>query len=49
MKKSLIVPIILNKRNGQANFSIPKKQLDIGFRELLKKKKKAIIILEGFE
>lgn len=40
---------VINKRNGQINFSVPKKELDVDIRKKLLNCKRAIISLDGFE
>jgi hypothetical protein len=49
MHKLLELKLRLNKKNGQVNISIPRKELDISDRESLSKYKKAFMRLEGFE
>lgn len=50
MKKLLLkVRMIRNKANGQINFSIPKKKLDVSVRDKINKAKSAFIRLEDFK
>lgn len=47
--KLLKLKMIKNKRNGQVNIAIPRRQLDCSVKEEMKKYKSAIIRIEGFE
>lgn len=49
MKKLLRLPLIVNKKNKQVNFSIPKRALSTEDKIKLDKSKYARVFLEGFE
>lgn len=46
MKKSLIVNAVINKRNGQINFSVPKKKISLSLKNKILNDKKMRIKIE---